>query len=206
LVNTETTRGRIRTAFIIETADGGASWKFEDLPRLIGSFEEINFWESGIGVASSRNNLVFTNDGGKTWISMAKYFRVVDSERARFESGFFLDQNHGWLLFSGFEFEALFTDNGGKSWTKTTWKIESNSNDTSSFPPPVRFVFVDNWHGLFVYNHSYGGELFKTSDGGKTWKLVTTEGFVDMSFTDALYESQGRRLLVGNKGIYSFRL
>ncbi len=206
LINTETTRGQIRTAFIIETADGGASWKFEDLPRLIGSFEEINFWESGIGVASSRNDLVFTNDGGKTWIGMAKYFPDIDSERGRFESCFFLDQNRGWLLFTGSEFAALFTDNGGKSWTRTSWKIESKSNDTSSFSPPVRFVFVDNWHGLFVYNHTNGGELFKTSDGGKIWKLVTVAGLTDLSFTDALYESKGRALLVSNKGIYSFGL
>jgi photosystem II stability/assembly factor-like uncharacterized protein len=206
LINTEITRNQIRTAYILHTSNCGATWEFVDLPRLVGSFEEINFWSKRIGLASSRTSLVFTNDAGDTWISMDKYIPKIDSERGKFESGFFLDENHGWLLFSGFDFQALLTDNGGKSWTKATWKIESTSDDTSSYPPSPRFAFIDSTHAVFVYNHTNGGELFETSDAGKTWRLVTIAGVNDSRFTDVLYESKERALLVGNKGIYSLGL
>ena len=206
LINTEVTRGQIRTAYILHTKDGGATWEFVDLPRLIGGLEEINFWSNRIGIAASRSNLVFTNDGGKTWNNMVKYFPSIESERGTFDSGYFLDENHGWLLFTGFDFEALVTNNGGKSWMKTIWKIESKVNDTSSYPPSPRFAFVDETHGIFIYNHFYGGELFKTSDAGRTWSRITANGGAETTFTDAFYESKANGLLVGNKGIYSFRL
>jgi photosystem II stability/assembly factor-like uncharacterized protein len=210
LINAQMTRGQIRTACIFQTLDGGATWLSANLPRLIGPFDQIDFSEDGVGIASSRNNLVFTNDNGKTWLDLTKYFPSIgkgdESERATFCDAFFLDSKTGWLLFSGFQFEALATGDGGKSWTKTTWPIETHTDDTSSLPPNPRFAFVDNSHGLFVYNHLYGGELFKTSDAGKTWKQIVTSGSNHEVFYDLSFGRSIGGFLVSNERIHMFSL
>lgn len=210
LINAQMTRGQIRTAFIFQTLDGGTSWNSADLPRLIGPFDQIDFWDDGVAIASSRNNLVFSNDNGKTWLDLRKYFPSIgkgaDRERATFCGGFFLDSKNGWLLFSGFQFEALATRDRGKSWTRTTWPIETQTDDTSSLPPSPRFAFVDNSHGLFVYNHVYGGELFKTSDAGKTWKQIVVTGKNDEVFYDLFFEKSIGGVLASNTRIHKFSL
>jgi photosystem II stability/assembly factor-like uncharacterized protein len=205
-INTEITRGQIRTACMFQTLDGGASWNLQNLPRLIGSFDEVNFWENEIGLASSRSHVVFTNDGGKVWTDMARHFPRIENERGAFESAIFLDRSNGWLLFSGFEFEALATISEGKSWSRAIWRIESQSSDTSSLPPPPRFVFVDKSHGLFVYNHLYGGELFKTANAGKTWEQVTPDRSKDEVFYDLVFQKGSGGFLVSSKAIYAFNV
>ena len=198
LINTELREGHIRTAFILETEDG-VSWKYLQIPRLIGALTELDYWDKTLGVASSRNNLLVTTDQGKTWTDMSKYFPTVESERGSFASGFFKDSDMGWLLFVGFDFETYFTDNMGKTWSKAVWKLDSHINDTSSFPPPPRFAFVDAARGLFVYGNSMGGELFKTSDGGKTWAQIKSP---DETFSDVVFNKGGAGFIVSDRGIY----
>jgi len=87
LINTEITQGQIRTARLLHTLDGGKTWQFVKIPRLIGAFNEIEFWSGRFGIASSRNNVLFTNDGGKSWRDMksTSYHRRWDHP----ESGIF---------------------------------------------------------------------------------------------------------------------
>ena len=199
LINTEVREGKIRIAFILETVDGGVNWRFLQIPRLVGALTELNYWSNAMGIASSRTNLLMTTDNGTNWTDMEKFFPVVESERGSFVSGFFRDDHIGWLLFVGLDFETYFTDNKGKSWSKADWKIESNSNDTSSFPPAPRFGFVDTMRGLFVYDHSMGGELFKTSDGGRTWAQINLP---NETFSDIVFTNNGLALVVGDSGVY----
>ncbi|MCM3873441.1 MAG: hypothetical protein ND895_22390 [Pyrinomonadaceae bacterium] len=211
LINTEVTREKIRVGCIYETSDGGTTWDPQSLPRLIGGFDKIDFWDNKIGLASNRNNVLFTNDSGKSWADLAKHFPSTnveggELERTTFVSGFFLNQNNGWLVFSGMEFEALVTEDGGRYWRKATWRIDSESQDSSSYPPVPGFVFVDDVHGLFVYKHMEGGELFKTSDGGKTWNALIIKGSANVVPLDLFFHKNTGGLLVANKGIYRFSL
>jgi photosystem II stability/assembly factor-like uncharacterized protein len=208
VINTYISRGQITISCIFETMDGGVTWKRRDLPRRVGSFEEINFWGDKTGVISSRTRVVFTNDGGTSWVDITQHFPIINvnpqNEPTPFLSAFFLDQNTGWLLFSGFKFEVLSTQESGKSWRKMTWIIKPESTDTSSYQPPPRFAFIDKTHGLFIYNHIYGGELFKTSNSGKSWELIGENRSTDEVFFDLFFDEVVEGFIVSSKGVYAF--
>jgi photosystem II stability/assembly factor-like uncharacterized protein len=207
IINSQVTRGKASLLTIYETTDRGATWQRQALPRRVGTFNEIHFWNSMLGVASERTYLFMTRDGGDHWVDLRKELPTIESDLeqtgpAQYQSGFFLDQQKGWFLFSDFEFEAVVTRNGGKPWKKVTWKAESSSQDSASYPPPVRFVFVDELNGLMVYSHSDGGELFKTSDGGRNWEaiyLLKPHAFYD------IFSGEAGTFLVGSEGIYSVK-
>lgn len=207
---------RILVSCVLETTDGGVTWNASTIPpqrynlRPVGGFDEIYSWSSEIGVASDQDNCVFTNNGGKTWTDLTHFFPVDKSDpdpiSLEFVSAFFLDSTKGWAVFARTGFDVLATNNSGQSWKHATWKLASDSNDTSHYPPESRFIFVDDRHGLFVYNHTEGGELFKTSDAGRTWKKIPADASNHQTFYDIFYNATSGGLLVSDKGIYSFSL
>ena len=206
VINTDIDRDRLRISKIYETRDGGQTWSEAKLPRFSGFLDELTFSEKGTGIAGFHRNLVFTNDGGTSWSDFQKYFPKVDEgERGDFLSAFFSD-DRGWLLFGGFEFEVWQTTDKGGSCKKSVWHIESKSTDTVSGPPVPRFVFVDERHGLFLYNHTSDCEVFKTSDGGKTWTQIQIQANDDERFYDLALQSPAKGFLVSNKSVYKFSL
>lgn len=202
VVNTDVDRGRLRVSSIYETRDGGQTWSEAKLPRFSGFLVETSLSEKGIGIAGHRRNLLFTNDSGTNWIDFQKYFpKLNPDERGNFVSAFF-SGDRGWLVFAGFEFEVWQTTDKGASWQKSIWRIETESSDTASNVPTPRFVFVDDQHALFVYNHTDDCEVFKTSDGGKTWSKIPIEAAGEERFYDVALQSATKGFLVSNKGVY----
>jgi photosystem II stability/assembly factor-like uncharacterized protein len=52
---------------VLQTADGGLSWKEVDIKHNESFYELVNFSDSQNGWVLSRRNVYRTVDGGKTW-------------------------------------------------------------------------------------------------------------------------------------------
>jgi photosystem II stability/assembly factor-like uncharacterized protein len=96
---------------------------------------------------------------------------------------------------------VLATNNGGKSWE--TLHDENAGPDASPMTESfTQIAFVNRTNGIALSDKLSGGNLFKTGDGGKTWReIVTTENFRALIFPDA-----ARGFLVSNKNVYSISL
>ncbi|MCJ7553170.1 MAG: T9SS type A sorting domain-containing protein [Ignavibacteriaceae bacterium] len=105
----------------------------------------------------------------------------VDSCNAWLDGIIFTDSLHGWiasLTLSNDEYEyfLLSTKNGGKSW------------DRYSAPVINCLTFFDSLNGF-----AGGDSIYKTTDGGVTWKTMTIEshigsiGITDIFFIDRKY-------------------
>ncbi|MCJ7554443.1 MAG: YCF48-related protein [Ignavibacteriaceae bacterium] len=104
----------------------------------------------------------------------------VDSCNAGIGSIVFTDSLHGWLQGQTlpnpeYEYFILSTKNGGKSW------------DRYSAPVITCLTFFDSLDGF-----AGGDSIYKTTDGGVTWKVQTVEpsygfGIMDIFFIDKKY-------------------
>lgn len=153
---------------LFATADGGQTWTPVETPgrqrvRLIQFATEQAGW---VTVASGT---YATNDGGKSWVPLTTPCGG---------SAEFISRETGWALCSigggaGISINELHrTDDGGASWTKIAtpgtapdWK---GNMPLTSYTSAVVFS-GDGAHGWIG---GAKGDLYATSDGGHTWKLV----------------------------------
>jgi len=99
-----------------------------------------------------------THDGGRTWHGTTL---LADSGDADLD---FVDLNHGWVQ----SYTGLYmTSDAGQHWTKIT-----------SAALALAFPFLDfvsneiGWAIVTSYSGSWQASLYKTEDGGHTWKRV----------------------------------
>ena len=124
-----------------------------DLPGsydlTVGTFtDSLHGWFAERGI---EENIWFTVDGGLTW-SVQKY---IGNEKIK--DIFFLDYGHGWavsLLPSEDSSKIYYTEDGGTNWISYTTPLIYTIN------------FVDESTGIGVGKNG----VYKTSDGGITWK------------------------------------
>jgi photosystem II stability/assembly factor-like uncharacterized protein len=140
-----------------KTIDGGNSWSpiffqsgFVQGTNIYG----IYFQDSNIGFITGLNGRIMkTIDGGNTW---AQYSITSNLNTIQF-----LDDNIGYTN-SGRNFYK--TLNGGNSWT--------NVGSIDSFISIPRFTFVNENLGFAISGGTYGGQVFKTINGGVTWSFL----------------------------------
>ncbi|MEP7217889.1 MAG: YCF48-related protein [Bacteroidota bacterium] len=161
---------------VLQTMDGGASWKRIMLPSSLDST-----WRLSRIVFSDRNTAFITGgrfesneplllrsiDGGSHWSSVAF---LADLDHYTFFSVSFPTPTTGYLTGSNhggpngtFSVVAKTTDGG------VTWRAIDLPGLSGSFGV---VDFRDNEHGMLITNHSppSGSVIVATSDGGQSWR------------------------------------
>src|SRR5215471_2226584 len=114
-------------------------------------------------------------------------------------AGFFLDENHGWVV--GSQGTLLATVDGGKSW-------QAKSRPT---PDVLRDIyFTDDQNGWLLCEaniYELKGKkdplayLMQTSDGGENWKRISIKGVeVDARLVRTIFSKGGRGWVFGEEG------
>lgn len=154
---------------------------------LVSSFQQIS---ANTGWVANESGLFWTSDAGRTWkdISPPYMHSELISTPVSLKDAYFVDALNGWALLSDWgdnadapEVTLAYTKNGGIDWTTDRIMV-----------PEVDPEALDGYGNLFFLDHNTGwldlgltsssnfnsGLLFKTIDGGKTWKHVRDDPWI----------------------------
>lgn len=139
----------------IETRDGGATWQPAALPH---PFERMSFHSPQVGLAGAGGATYRTADSGTTW-------QTVDTSGWPDRWAEFLDERHAWTLT-----DTLYTTaDGGATWSRKTNPCPDEKNRPTSFVNPQTGWTLCGWDGA---QGAMSKRLFRTDDGGMTWRLL----------------------------------
>jgi len=181
---------------IFKTTDNGAHWDaiFDDQPvSSIGSLavaaSDSNVVWAGTGEAFIRSNISIGNgiykstDAGRTWTHMGldKTGRIgrvlIDPKNPDTVLACALGNAYGPQPERG----VFRTTDGGKTWERTLFVDENTGcSDIAMDSANPRTVFAGMWQlEIHTWGRSSGGPgsgLFKSTDGGATWKRLEGHG------------------------------
>jgi photosystem II stability/assembly factor-like uncharacterized protein len=152
--------------YIYKTTNGGAAWTsvsgfMDEEMQSLFFLDHNTGWICGTGVGK-------TTDGGLTWVGggpeVSKHkdlLNVVD-----YYSIYFTDPTHGWFVGHEQNTGVIYRTTNGLNWTKV---ITDSSYEFFS----IYFISPDT--GWCIRS---GGKLLFTTDGGLTWALQDTEGYL----------------------------
>lgn len=176
------------------TTDGGLTWRnISDGFFKTGSVGAIAVAESdhnviyvGMGEAPIRGNVSHgdgvykSTDAGKTWVNVG-LADVHQISRVRIDPRnpsvvYVAAQGHVWG--SNADRGVFRTQDGGKTWTKVLFVDDkTGASDLTMDATNPRILYAAFWQ---VYRKPWtiesggpGGGLYKTTDGGDTWKKLT---------------------------------
>jgi photosystem II stability/assembly factor-like uncharacterized protein len=149
-----------------------------EAPRAAGAAEvtAAGMVASGTGWALTPERLLWTSDGGAGWGDLTPQV----TGRIALRGADFMDRSRGWVVASrqagpGAQVELVVsrTGDGGRSWEQASLAA-ANPLYADAAAAPAYVQFVDPDHGWILAKLSSSanfsvGELFATSDGGRTW-------------------------------------
>lgn len=199
-------------ANVFRTTNLGKTWDTVKLPNVeVGLFSEMTMVNPRVGYLVASNILFQTIDSGATWKNINYNFSttplVFADEVIPLKNNYvFVMLNHlteigkkdGYPLYK-YDFTLHRSNNLLRTWDTIPIKLSNDSEYVK------HIVFVDSLHGwLTSYTRHLGpkGErfnkdyIYKTTDGGLTWKLLISEFFEpliqrslisSLSFCDTLH-------------------
>ncbi|HEX3558998.1 MAG TPA: YCF48-related protein [Pyrinomonadaceae bacterium] len=179
-------------AYLLKTLDGGASWTRVEVTKG----EDVDVKLAGVRFADREHGWTFgeagalfaTTDGGASWT------RQRVPTRHLLLGATFLDAQRGWIIGAGAT--ALYTTDGGASWREG--QLDTLPAQSPAHASSVRLnavSFADAHRGWAV---GAGGAVFKTSDGGRTWRAQASGTDADLFDVKFFDEREGRA--VGGDG------
>jgi photosystem II stability/assembly factor-like uncharacterized protein len=170
---------------IYKTTDGGQHWSVQYVNNNPAAFfDAMAFWDRDHGIAVSdpvdgRFLIITTADGGKSWkeIPQSGMPPALAGEGAFAASGTCIavqGKNNVWFGTGGPAGARVFrsTDRG------RTWKATSTSMNSGKTAGIFSIAFRDAKHGVIVggdytMERTARDNVALTSDGGRTWVVVT---------------------------------
>ena len=156
---------------ILKSTDGGETWKHinNGLSNLFIGFLEMHPKNPDILMCAAGNNaypnrggIFKTINGGKTWK------KVDGRNNERFTVVTYSSSNPN-IVYAGTAEAFYRSDDGGETWNKF------NKEEEQSYGPPgVRAgipisAVVDPDDPMTIFVNNYGGGVFKSTDGARTW-------------------------------------
>lgn len=174
LAETERSGYNYKSIGIFATTDGGKTWQQQwtgtrsaDLDSLLVR-QRVTLSVFGLekGYALVGGTLLTTADGGRAWQAVSfpsTGFRPVHMS--------FADSLTGWVAGEeGSRPVLLSTADGGASW-KTSFRPETQ---VPYLKDSASVSFADDSHGwLYLKGDDFSSRFYSTSDGGRTWNLLT---------------------------------
>jgi hypothetical protein len=153
---------------------------------------DMQLLAENVGWVISQGRLLWTNDGGASWINRTPTDLELDARAATF-----LDANVGWLVGAGLPDaqgrSTLYlgkTGDGGNTWQLRAMS-EFNPVEPGSTQGAVKLDFFDASTGLMQIKlaSSNNFDLYtalKSVDGGATWQEIAVPGNSPVHFADAM--------------------
>ena len=182
---------------IWKTTDGGSNWEaVSDKDFKTGSVGAIGVSESdpnvvyvGMGEAPIRGNVSHgdgvykSTDGGLTWKNVGlQNTRQISRVRVHpTEPGIVYVAAQGHVWGPNAERGIYRSTDGGKSWAKILYVDEkTGASDLAMDPTNPRVLYAAFWQVVRrpweLVDGGPGSALYKSSDGGDTWKKIEAEG------------------------------
>jgi photosystem II stability/assembly factor-like uncharacterized protein len=199
---------------IYKTTDGGDTWQLQfQNTEQEAFFDALAFWDERHGLAMSdpvrgRFYLVATDDGGAHWTTLPAEGMpaAIKGEGGFAASGSCVitrGKSDAWLVSGGSAARVFHSADRGQHWTVVESPILSGPASAGIFS----IAFADDSHGFIV-----GGDYQKpnaverngarTTDGGRSWQLLTKQTLTGFRSGIALTRRGGSwvGLAVGTSG------
>lgn len=156
----------LQGAGIWRTLDGGLTWEKQrveiqkaDATRLGGGggVRDVYFLDSNKGWAAGSGVLLRTENGGSNW-------KLINGNpQGDFKSVYFINPEVGWATWRDAG-AFTFTRDGGRRWVAVDAPVQVNQECG---------VYFTGMNQGFILDAS--GELYASSDGGRSWEEVSLE-------------------------------
>lgn len=181
------------------TADGGRTWVAGVVPgaeeldfRDVDAFGADTAYLLSIG-AGDKSRIYKTTDGGKSWTLQFRNERPA----AFFDAMAFWDESHGVAMSDPVDgrFLVVKTSDGGRTWRETPrGGMPPALAGEGGFAASGTCIAVHGErHAWFGTGGPGGARVFRTTDGGRTWRVAPaplaaaqSAGVFSLTFRDAL--------------------
>jgi photosystem II stability/assembly factor-like uncharacterized protein len=168
------------------THDGGVTWQLQRLPSTLGYAPLPVFFNDKEGILLGLV-LLATSDGGTTWVERSLPPPITSCCGAvgwRVFKVAFLDANSGWAITppegwmkTPIVRDSLYrTSDGGRTWLLVQKDLPLGYPVTGLLILDANNAFATQYtNGTPGAVNLPGNEVLRTSDGGRTWKVVGRE-------------------------------